>query len=206
MTLFQHTLGQLLRGEKTETSRLALPLADGEHIVGREMIQYPMGNKAVMRGTPHGWRLKWQVGRNYAIQPARGMKSVGQYRVLDVWQQDVRTLTREQAEAEGFAWPTPWTDFMQVWMKMHDASRQFYLGEDAFYHYNRGKGYGWQIAQLIDLIDMINHRPDEHYQAWRMKIEVLWDTVDWDSQYVRHLGLNPMHVGTIQIRNGFTHG
>lgn len=200
MTLFQHTLGQLLRGEKTETSRLALPHADGEHIVGREMIQYPMGNKAVMRGTPHGWRLKWQVGKDYAIQPARGVKAIGQYRIVDIWWQDVRTLTREQSEAEGFAWPTPWTDFIQLWVKMHDSARQFSLGEDGFYHYHRGVGYGWQIAQLTDLIDMINNRPAEHYQAWRMSIEVLWHTVDWNAPAVKALEIDP-HLELIKALN-----
>lgn len=139
MTLFQHTLGQLLRGEKTETSRLALPQADGEHIVGREMIQYPMGNKAVMRGTPHGWRLKWQVGRDYAIQPSRWVKSVGQYRIVDIWWQDVRSLSNAQVQAEGFEANY---DFIHLWLKMH--------GENNF-------------------------------EAWRMSIKVLYETVDWNA-------------------------
>jgi hypothetical protein len=103
MTLFQHTLKALLRGEKTETSRLALPEPDGTACRGTEMIQYPSGVLSVMRGADMRWFPKWQV------------------------------------------------------------------------------------ARFADVIDMINHRPAEYYQAWRMTVRVLWDTVDWDAPAVMAL-------------------
>lgn len=176
MTLFQHTLGQLLRGEKTETSRLALPLADGEHIVGREMIQYPSGVKSVMRGTDKGWRIKYQVGKEYAIQPARGVASIGRYRLVDIWWQDVRQLTWDQIEAEGF--PNH-VQFLNVWTKMHDLPA-----------YEIWRDYRIPHGKYKSAVDFIESRPDERYQAWRMKIEVFWDTVDWDAPTVLALGID----------------
>lgn len=181
MTLFQHTLGQLLRGEKTETSRLALPLADGEHIVGREMIQYPSGVKSVMRGTAKGWTVKWQVGKDYAIQPARGVASIGRYRLIDVWRQDVRTLTTEQIKAEGWEikefdsvtqYPDLW--FLRLWVSMHDKLARVKLGQ----------------KPRIEWHDYLAQRPAEYYMTWRMSITVLWDTVDWDAPAVKALHID----------------
>lgn len=164
MTLFQHTLGQLLRGEKTETSRLALPEADGEHIIGREMIQYPMGIKSVMRGTAQGWRVKWQVGSEYAIQPRRGVKSIGKYRLVDIWWQDLRSLSNAQVQAEGFE---SFDDFVYLWTKMH--------GTNVF-------------------------------EAWRMEIEVLYETIDWNA--VPHEAVPPWRRWTVieLTPDSFTHG
>lgn len=177
MTLFQHTLGQLLRGEKTETSHLALPLADGEHIVGREMIQYPSGIKSVMRGTAKGWTVKWQVGKDYAIQPARGVASIGRYRLVDIWRQDVRELTLGQVDDEGFG---SWSEFWFTWSKMHDPK----LSASTF-HEN-----GWWNSAL-KVKEYLSYRPDERYQAWRMEIEVLYETIDWDAPAVQALNINP---------------
>lgn len=178
MTLFQHTLGQLLRGEKTETSRLSLPLADGEHIVGREMIQYPMGNKSVMRGTAQGWRIKWQVGKTYAIQPARGVASIGQYRLVDIWQQDVRTLTADQIAAEGFkdgSLRSGKVKFFMLWTQMHDKN----------------------IAGRFErkpLFIYLDNRPTEFYLAWRMKIEIVYESINWDAPAVKALNINPYQL------------
>lgn len=196
MTLFQHTLGQLLRGEKTETSRLALPLADGEHLVGREMIQYPMGNKAVMRGTPHGWRLKWQVGRDYAIQPARGVKSVGSYRIDDIWWQDVRRTTLQQAIDEGFVYRI---DFLHLWGLMHDPEFKWEF-DSRILDYRVSVGHKKYILDSAQMLEMIDTRPAEHYQAWRMSITVQYETIDWDAPAVKALGIDA-HLELIKALN-----
>jgi hypothetical protein len=148
MTLFQHTLKQLLTGQKTETSRLALPEPDGTSCKGTEMIQYPNGTKSVMRGADMRWFPKWQVGKDYAIQPNRGVKAVGRYRIEDIWWQDVRSLSNAQVQAEGFA---SYDDFMRLWIRMH--------GTDKF-------------------------------EAWRMEISVLWDTVNWEAPAVLALEID----------------
>ena len=182
MTLFQHTLGALLRGEKTETSRLALPDGDGEHIIGREMIQFPNGKKAVMRGANMRWFPKWQVGSTYAIQPNRGIKAVGRYEVLDVWKQDVRMLTMDQVDAEGF---DSARCFWDVWMKMHDLEywKRLYKAMLLPGQTNSSSNAQMKMALM--------NRPAERYAAWRMSISVVWNTIDWDAPAVQVLKIDP---------------
>lgn len=179
MTLFQHTLGALLRGEKTETSRLALPEPDGETMIGTEMICYPSGIKSVCQGREMRWIPKWQVGKDYAIQPARGVKSIGRYRIDNIWKQDVRTLTEAQRKAEGFQ---DIFGFWLVWGRMHDAE---YLQKNGIYAY------------CADL----KTRPDERYTAWRMQISVMYETIDWNA--VPHEALPPWRKWTtITLNDG----
>lgn len=165
MTQFQHTLKALLEGRKTETSRIALPHSDGTGTFDCEDIRWPNGIESVQRLKVGvlGWRTVWQVGKDYAIEPHRGVRSVGRYRVEAIWRQDVRTLTLGQIEAEGFE---NRYDFLSVWCAMHD--KQF----------KPIAAHGW--AHL-------DYRPAERYQAWRMTIQVLWETVNWDARAVRAL-------------------
>ncbi len=153
MTQFQHTLRQLLTGEKTETSRIALPEPDGTGLRDGEMFRWPNGVKAVQRfnASQMKWITVWLEGQEYAIQPARGVRSVGRYRVEAIWWQDVRSLTAQQIKAEGFSSAQA---FDALWQKMHG----------------------------------------EHYEAWRMSIRVLWETVDWDAPAVRALQIEPKSV------------
>jgi hypothetical protein len=143
MTQFQHTLKALLEGRKTETSRIALPQPDGTGEFDCEMIGYPLGVPSVQRYLVgwDKWRTVWQTGKDYAIVPARGKKSVGRFVVDAIWWQDVRSLTAKQIQAEGF---NSAQAFDALWLKMHG----------------------------------------EHYEAWRMTIRVLWETVDWDAPAV----------------------
>lgn len=171
MTLFQHTLRVLLTGQKTETSRLALPEPNGETCKGTEMIQYPSGIRSVMRGADMRWFPKWQVGRDYAIQPARGVKSVGRYRIENIWKQDVRTITPEQLTAEGFINGLSgdrFYAFMRVWTLMHDPIGRSRLS----------------LKPTDEWRDYLDQRDDSLYTAWRMQISVLWDTVDWDAVHI----------------------
>lgn len=176
MTQFQHTLRQLLLGDKTETSRIVKP---GDYtwmcgempapwIVGR--LPYVMQYSAI-HSAEHVARFR--RGQDYAIQPDRTSKSVGRYRVEAIWRQDVRTLTHKQARNEGFL---NTQQFFDVWCWMHD--------KEAF------KRYGfWQRDA-----ERLNVYPTERYTAWRMTISVLWDTIDWDAPVVRALQIEPKAV------------
>jgi hypothetical protein len=178
MTQFQHTLKALLEGRKTETSR----------IVKANQLWYP--NLGVIADSEdHGWnnRTVWAIGKDYAIQPGRTIKSIGRYRVEAIWRQDVRTLTAEQISAEGFyaAWGSRW-DFMQVWIQMHDTGYYNLLRKHAMLpgEANHPSSEAYWGTRL-------NERLAERYQAWRMTIQVLWDTVDWDAPAVKALQIEP---------------
>jgi hypothetical protein len=181
MTQFQHTLKALLEGRKTETSRIALPEPDGTGTFDCEAIRYPLGVSAVQRYLPGWgkWRTVWETGKDYAIVPRRGVHSVGRYRVEAIWRQDVRTLTLGQVEAEGFS-DELWVGFWWTWCSMHDRVKwDEFVTPDGF------PRSGTEVKQ------MLMERPSERYQAWRMTIRVLWETVDWDAPAVCALQIEP---------------
>jgi hypothetical protein len=160
MTQFQHTLKALLEGRKTETSR----------IIKANQLWYPnLG--VVANSNDHGWnnRTVWAIGKDYAIEPRRDVRSVGRYRVEAIWRQDVRTLTQAQVKAEGFV---SMFEFMKVWVGMHDPEM---------------RDLAWSAYR-------IDARPNDRYTAWRMKINVLWETIDWNAPAVAALQIEPRTV------------
>jgi len=180
MTQFQHTLKALLEGRKTETSRIIRP---GERL---EDFYYDGPNQHVYAANDRlVWATDgWLLDKTYAIQPGRTIKSVGRYRVEAIWRQDVRTLIQAQVEAEGFY--EKW-DFLLTWTMMHDKTiypAMFDAFEDCNdpgrHHPDFAPSFGAITRYTVD-------RPAERYQAWRMTIKVLWETVDWEASAVRAL-------------------
>lgn len=190
MTQFQHTLRQLLTGAKTETSRIVKP--DERWVNGDVGIPYKGGvycfnGAAVIAALKPGARFV--KGKDYAIVPARGVKSVGRFRVEAIWRQDVRTLTPEQTKAEGFL---NYAAFMVVWCKMHDPTfKMDYDPQGDWRIQLLGKG---TVVTALEWLKILQLRPDAFYQAWRMTISVLWETVDWDAPAVRALQIEPHTV------------
>lgn len=73
--IFQHTLEQVLSGEKTQTRRRIKP------------------NK----------KFIYRVGKTYAVQPKRAQPSVARFEVTAIRKQRLGKMTHEEALAEGFA-------------------------------------------------------------------------------------------------------
>lgn len=90
--IFRHTVDAVLNGTKTQTRRLVKPPPDGEVLVGWETSRPPY----VWNG-----RIKWMVGRTYAVQPGRGKEAVGRIRLTAIRQERLREITAEDAMAEG---------------------------------------------------------------------------------------------------------
>lgn len=103
-------------------------------------------------------RLLYAKGHTYAVQPGRGQKSLGRIRITDIGHEDVRTISREDAWAEGF---TNCAAFLRIWIGMHDmaATQRFdeYRSKDA----------------EVDAISYLMTRPAERYQAWVLRFEVV---------------------------------
>lgn len=159
MTQFQHTLKALLEGRKTETSRIVKPneytWICGERTASwHERGAVPLYSQVIAERKTETFmhhRIVWEVGKDYAIEPHRGVRSVGRYRVEAIWRQDVRTLAVEQIKAEGF---DSELEFISLWLKMHNP---------------------------------LCHTDDKYFQAWRMTVQVLWETVNWNAPAVRAL-------------------
>lgn len=100
--IFQHTYQLILNDKKTETRRLINP--------GENLLDNPI--RVEMNG-----RIKWQVGRPYAIQPSRGQKAVGRIRLTDIKIQPLGQMSHEDALAEGYE---SLDGFRQTWLQIHD--------------------------------------------------------------------------------------
>ncbi len=161
--IFQHTWQWITKpsphtGElKTQTSRIAAPEPNGESLAGFEMLSYPMGMKAVVRGSKDDshWVTKWQVGKTYAVQPGRGEKAIGRIRILDIQRIDVRDFTPADVKREGFL---SLNHYLLVWSQMHDA---------AFHDRYPTTG---QISLACEQ-GALMERPAELYDAWVLKFE-----------------------------------
>jgi hypothetical protein len=91
--LFQKRLAdKILNREKTQTRRIVKE--------GERFQTFPPLPTTVLDANG---RIKWQVGRDYAIQIKRGGKAVGRFWITDIRREIVAQISDEDAKAEGFA-------------------------------------------------------------------------------------------------------
>lgn len=173
MTQFQHTLRALLEGDKIETSRLVKP-GDYTWICGEIDAPWHKRGTVSQYSAVHNVNhtARFVRGKTYAIQPGRGQKQVGKYVVEAIWRQDVRTLMPSQVRNEGFS---SLRAFMETWLKINHDRLLYPL-------YNSPESNAEHRLKL-----QLTTRPDDLYLAWRMRIRVLWDTVNWNAPAVTAL-------------------
>lgn len=148
--IFQFTIDKVLSGEKTQTRRLVKP--------GQEFFPADMGDDAaVMHKGFSAYRLVYEVGKTYAIQPGRGKAAVARLRITGIRRVDARDIDPRDAQAEGFVSAT---HFMLLWTKMHDPE-----------HYKRYPTTGQQSLAWDN--GVLWGRPAERYQAFAITFEVV---------------------------------
>ena len=128
------SIEDILTGKKTQTRRLV-----------KDQEWFSPVTLSVYTDRAMG-RLKWQVGRTYAVQPGRGKPQVARIRILRIWREDVRRIKLGDISAEGFSW---FGEFWQVWCGFHDP------------------GADW--ANGNSLIE----RPAHLYDAWALEFELV---------------------------------
>lgn len=80
---------QVLDGSKTQTRRV---IRTGEHL-----LPLSNGDEVVYSGG----RTKWKIGRTYAIQPGRGQKALGRFKLLAIRREWLWEISIEDIKAEG---------------------------------------------------------------------------------------------------------
>lgn len=103
--IFQHTLLQVLSGNKWQTRRVISP--HDEAVRGRY-------NR--IEAVRHNGRLKWAVGRTYAVQPGRGKPQVARVRVTQIRSEHITRISTADAIAEGFSSRQA---FLRAWTEIH---------------------------------------------------------------------------------------
>jgi hypothetical protein len=167
--IFQHTFEAVLSGKKTQTRRIAAPEPNGESCAGFEMISYPMGIKAVVRGSRDDmkWNVKWQVNKDYAVCPGRGKSQVARIRLTDIRREDVRCISEQDAVAEALYSPF---EFLEVWTHMHDKPAWNAQNNTDF---SDGDESGRISHSAAWMSWLKGTRPAERYQAWVLTFELV---------------------------------
>lgn len=153
---------RILAGDKTQTRRVVKP---NERLIGFMPGTRFANCVAIMRDQrPHS--IKWQIGRDYSLQPGRGKIGVGtRIRVkrlaLDY---DVRQISGADARAEGF-----YTEraFLYVWTSMHDPAVPDYT------RISLNASSQWELSYSVDNMTYLASRPAERYRAWVIQFEVV---------------------------------
>ena len=144
------TYQQVLDGTKTQTRR---PVKPGEvaQLVGDKIVAVWAPKKGAisfidirtlrrpvaLEEPPNiftkGYRLKWKVGKTYAVQPGRGKKAVGRIRIMKIRRERLWDIKPEDIIAEGYPIKTPgnWPGrrwwFEGIWQRLY---RHPYRWED----------------------------------------------------------------------------
>lgn len=104
--IFEYTLDQVIRGEKTQTRRM---IGVDQHLIDEG-------------ATPHietvGKRVLYAVGKSYAVQPGRGKKSVARIELTGIRREAVDAISQADAHAEGCASAEA---FIAQWRSIHGA-------------------------------------------------------------------------------------
>jgi len=61
-------------------------------------------------------RTKWEIGKTYAVQPARGKMQIARIRLVRIRSEHILRISTADAIAEGFS---NRQHFLQVWAKIH---------------------------------------------------------------------------------------
>jgi hypothetical protein len=153
---------QVLDGTKTQTRVLVKPgevlRDDGEEM--RTHFNIPL---------PHSMtgRAKWQVGKTYAVQPGRGQKAVGRFRVIAIRQESLQDISEEDAIAEGIKTISPeYRDFgkahLYAWADGGPAYLDYQTGH---WHKQRGDSCCCYEGQIC------------HYSAAVCSYKSLWNRI-----------------------------
>jgi len=106
--IFKETWRQVLNGTKTQTRRPVKPNESGIVFPGAFQMVFLMTNW--QEETLDGFdcqvrdrkRLKWQVGKTYAVQPGRGKKAVGRIRITKIRRERLQEICGVDLIAEGY--------------------------------------------------------------------------------------------------------
>ena len=173
--IFKEALAQLIgSGQKTQTRR---PCHPGDMLASTGKFKTVFWEKG---------RRRYETGRDYAVQTARGGTVRAFYpdtkilipleeqasmesrwrtlniKVLDIWMEDVRDISHEDAIAEGFGGGAPKYEFLSTWTGFYDPPMMSQI-------FNTEYDPNTPNHCPLFLWD----RPKELYMAWALKFEVL---------------------------------
>jgi len=174
-------ISKIISGAKTQTRRIVKPgeiLHGGPFTVdGTKFYETP---RAVYTGAIPHERLKWMVGRDYAVSPGRGKPGVWWYPATRTW---VHPSDDQRATGPGYAGSLPLRIRLLAIRQeaLQDISEEDVLAEGCALQAWAGEDqkHGWpKTAGYAQLWDNINTRPGTRWadnpRVWRLTFEVEW--------------------------------
>ena len=101
---------QVLDGTKTQTRRPVKPHEYNTPYSGDPELVLPIQRVWDIRH-----KVKWVIGRTYAVQPGRGKKAVGRIRITKIRREAVQSISEADCLAEGIAHRKYIQNPMQKW-------------------------------------------------------------------------------------------
>ena len=120
--IFQHTLNDVLSGEKTQTSRIWKHYYRVQNSHMRFVDRHEKFGKRefyVLWSVNKSLRRLYEVGRTYAVQAKRGGKGLARIRILKLAKRDIREFDESDIQREGF---DSFDSFYMLWQEMHDRN------------------------------------------------------------------------------------
>lgn len=172
MTSFRPELAQLVaEGKKTQTRRL---IGTGEVFIKSE--DHPTIARVEIHKPGKSPRIKWQTGKRYAVQPGRGKPAIAHFRLIDLWREDVRQISKEDALAEGFSGQL---EFLGIWMEINTRKAHRYTAEEIaragtpiapwVIWMGRAKGYAYLSDE--EAVEYMNTLPLALFNAHALRFE-----------------------------------
>ncbi|GAB4572720.1 MAG: hypothetical protein Kow0077_12950 [Anaerolineae bacterium] len=105
--IFQYTWPEVVTKRKTVTRRIIAP---GEYAIRTKYNR--------IASVKHNGRVKWCVGKTYAVQPGRGQKQVARIKLTRITSEKLSRISNHEARAEGF---TDRQEFLRTWEEIHGS-------------------------------------------------------------------------------------
>lgn len=158
---------QVLDGTKTQTRRLVKERDYGwaighiEREDGSLSLRYSEVCSIDCRDRDY---LRWQLGRTYAVQPNRGKKAVGRFKLLHLGRERLWEISEEDAKAEGVSLRGMYgLDYIPGHRKLGD--------ERGFPDHQRVPGLRGAYAMLWDSINRRGYRWENNPVVWVLSFE-----------------------------------
>ena len=126
--IFSETADLVMDGTKTQTRRPLKPFD--------ELIRWKESARHYGKGIYNNQmkRVRYTVGKTYAVQPARNAKAIGRIRLLDVRVEPLMNISIHDAIAEGILpegvdeaqLPTTYLmGFIKTWMRLYPSGTEY---------------------------------------------------------------------------------
>lgn len=126
--IFSETADLVMDGTKTQTRRVAK--------THDRIMRFKQSSDNYTKGIYNDQmkRMRYQVGKTYAVQPGRGAKSIGRIRVINLRIENLMDISIPDAMAEGILpegvkvaqYPTTWLmGFIKTWMRLYPTGDKF---------------------------------------------------------------------------------